>query len=148
MIGKNVILICYIISRMRKCPHDQEQFQSSKPFPTLLCIILAHERTWWMSSIIYLQIKASWQRHQSRTFSFKIKSSKKILASPVKYFNQEFDPEGSGTRWLTTKPRATSGSPSLRWYRKEPPYVFLFRGQPTVCSVRPGRHFFSSITQS
>lgn len=88
MIGKNVILICYIINRMRKCPHDQEQFQSSKPFPTLLRIILAHERTWWMRSIISLQIKASWQRHQSRTFSFKIKSSKKILASPIKYFNQ------------------------------------------------------------
>lgn len=79
---KKVILICYIINRMRKCPHNQEQFQSSKPFHTL-----AHNFSW-MRSIISLQIKAFWQRHQSRTFSFKIKASKRILASPLKYFNQ------------------------------------------------------------
>lgn len=49
---------------------------------------------------------------------------------------------------LTTKPKATSGSPSLRWYRNDPPYVFLFRGQPTECSTLPGLHFFSSIVQT
>ncbi|TNN42288.1 hypothetical protein EYF80_047550 [Liparis tanakae] len=42
-------------------------------------------------------------------------------------------------------PSATSGSPSFRWYRKDPPYVCRFRGQPTECSARPGRHFFSSM---
>lgn len=57
-------------------------------FFTLFRITLAHERTSWMRSIIYLQIKAFWQRHQSRTFSFKIKASKRTLPSPLKYFNQ------------------------------------------------------------
>lgn len=57
-------------------------------FFTLFRITLAHERTWWMRSIIYLEIKAFWQRHQSRTFSFKIKASKRTRPSPLKYFNQ------------------------------------------------------------
>lgn len=112
---------------------DQDFLHTSKAFHTFTHIASSHERT---RRYISNNVNAD-QRILTKISiqPIKMEASKRI-DSPVERFR------------LTTKPRATSGSPSLRWYRKVPPYVFRLRGQPTECSVRPGRHFFSSITQS